>query len=309
MLPAGIEPGTIGHSVREYAEAVGEDFLDPELLLPFFRTLEDSLLCFDRSAGPVSDTWPIVDYDSESGEERLVHRTFDGFCRNCVADWTAPDFEDEFTLDTYLNKGRRHAAIEHDVASAHATVAHASKRAGLAEEAMQSYLRAARCVPPLAWCDWEALKIAAILGDEGAAFEAATRLCARAPVQRWEARETSPGRVAEVVGSVVARLDDPGRWARLLDQLVAQCTDPEERQVVDAVRAAAKARAPMPTPRPAREVGVVAPQPDVEALWDAARKAYLEGMLREEDLLFDPTLIALGERKPVADLLRIRRDF
>ena len=309
LLPGGIEPGTIGAAVRKYAEAVGADFLDPELLLPFFRTAEDSLLCFDRSAGPVSDTWPIVDYDSESGEERLVYRTFDGFCRNCVADWTAPDFHAEFTLDTYLNKGRRHAAIEHDVASAHATVAHASKRAGLADEALESYLKAARCVPPLPWCDWEALKIAVLIGSNEAAFEAASRLCSRAPAARWQARETTPGRVAEVIGAAAARADDTTRWVRLLDQLAAQTDDASERAVVDAVRAAAKAGAPMPDPRPVRSGSVVAAEPDAETFWQAARKAYLEGRLRDEDLLFDPAMLRLAEVKPIGDLLRIRRDF
>ena len=222
LLPAGIEPGTIGAMVRQHAEKVSADFLDPELLLPFFRTEEESLLCFDRSGGPVADTWPIVDYDEESGEERLVYRTFDRFCRNLVADWTSPDFDKEFTLDTYLRKGQRQASIEPDVASAHATVAHASKRAGLAELALQSYLSAARCIPALEWCDWEALKIAAILDDEGAAFEAASRLCARGPRARWKKRETSPGRVAEVMGPVAARVEDNGNWIRLFEQLSSQ---------------------------------------------------------------------------------------
>ncbi|MBC7171380.1 MAG: SMI1/KNR4 family protein, partial [Polyangiaceae bacterium] len=190
LIPVGIEPGTIGAGVREYAQRVGRDFLDPELLLPFHRTLEGSVLTFDRSAGPVSDTWPIVDYDEESGEHRLVYRTFDGFCRACVAEWTSDDFDAEFDLDTYLRRGQRHAALEPDVASAHATVAHALKRAGRPEEALASYLEAARCVPPLPWCDWEALKLAAILGDSTAALEASTRLAMLAPGAAWSKRET-----------------------------------------------------------------------------------------------------------------------
>ena len=40
----------------------GVSFLDPELLLPFHRTDTGSYLCFDRSAAPVSDTWPVVDF-------------------------------------------------------------------------------------------------------------------------------------------------------------------------------------------------------------------------------------------------------
>ena len=37
--------------------------VDPELLLPFHHTELGSYLAFDRSAAPISDTWPIVDFD------------------------------------------------------------------------------------------------------------------------------------------------------------------------------------------------------------------------------------------------------
>ena len=234
LLPAGIEPGTIGATVREYAEAVGGDFLDSELLLPFHRTPEGSLLCFDRSAGPVSDTWSIVDYYEDLDEHRLMYRTFDGWCRVCVAEWTSPDFAADFTLDTYLRSGQRHADVEPDVATAHATVAHALKRAGRPEDALESYLRGARCVPQLPWCDWEALKIAAILHLHVPAFEAATRVSSHAPAHRWAQRETTPGRVAEVAGPLILSARDREPWMRILDHLHQQA-DAEDQTVIAAI--------------------------------------------------------------------------
>ncbi len=308
LIPVGIEPGTIGAGVRSYAQRVGRDFLDPELLLPFHRTLEGSLLAFDRSAGPVSDTWPIVDYDEESGEHRLVYRTFDGFCRACVAEWTSSDFDAEFDLDTYLRKGQRHAALEPDVATAHATVAHALKRAGRPEEALASYLEAARCVPPLPWCDWEALKLAAILGRAGEALEAGTRLATLAPEAAWAKRETRPARVAEVLGPLAASAADKTPWLRLLGLLaLAAENDAEERQVVSAVLAAVEQGTALPAARPWRDTSMVPPDPDPTGLYERAAAAYVEGHLRDEDLLFDRTLDPLGDAK--RDLVRIRRDF
>lgn len=311
MLPAGIEPGTIGAAVREYADAVSEDFLDPELLLPFYRTTEGSLLAFDRSAGPVSDTWPIVDYYEDTGDHRLVHRTFDGWCRNCLADWSSPDFQAPFTLDTYLRQGLRHVEVEPDVATAHATVAHASKRAGLPEQALMSYLLAARCVPPLPWCDWEALKIAVLLRRPVDTFEAAARLCARAPERRWEQRETTPGMLAEVLGPMVQVLQDPEPWMRLLAQLVDQqhAADEDDHDTARAIRDALEQRKPLPPPRPIREEPVVPPQADIEGWWQAAKTAYYEGRLRDEDLLLEPTMQHLRGQRDFAELLRIRRDF
>ena len=85
---------------------------DPEVLLPFFASDDGGVLAFDRSAGPISDTWPIVDYYVDSGDLRLVHRTFDGWCRLRVAEWMADDFEAEFDLKKYLSSGQRHADIE-----------------------------------------------------------------------------------------------------------------------------------------------------------------------------------------------------
>ncbi|MCB9619559.1 MAG: SMI1/KNR4 family protein [Sandaracinus sp.] len=297
LLPAGIEPGTIGHTVREYAEAVGGDFLDTELLLPFHRTPEDSLLAFDRSAGPVSDTWPIVDYFQDLQEHRLMYRTFDGWCRVCVSEWTSPDFGEEFTLDTYLRSGERHATIEPDVATAHATVAHALKRSGRPEDALASYLRAARCVPPLPWCDWEALKIAALLRDDGAAFEAADRLCSRAPKARWKQRETKPGRVAEVLAPIAFRMADGGPWLRLVHQLEGQA-EGGDKAIVSAIVQALEAGEDPPSPRPPRKESVLPGGADIDAWWAEAKRAYADGELRDDDLLLDPALIRLGRVRP-----------
>lgn len=308
LLPAGTGPGTIGHTVREYAEAVGGDFLDTELLLPFHRTPEDSLLAFDRSAGPVSDTWPIVDYFQDLQEHRLMYRTFDGWCRVCVTEWGSTDFGEPFTLDTYLRAGERHAAVEPDVATAHATVAHALKRSGRPEDALQSYLRASRCVPPLPWCDWEALKLAAILGNEPAAFEAADRLCSRAPKRRWRQRETTPARVAEVLAPVAFRAADSGPWLRLFHQLEGQAQGSDLPVVKAIVQALERGDQPPPT-RPPRKESVLPARSDLDAWWTEARRAYSEGELREDDLLLDPELQRLGRVRPFAELLHIRREF
>ncbi len=122
----------------------GVSFLDPELLLPFHRSEIGTYLAFDRSAGPVSDTWPVVDFDPQTGETRLIHRTFDGWCRLCVREWTAEDYAAEFTVDKYLAQGQRHAEIEPDVSIAHVTVAHALRRAGEPEKAGRFRARAGR---------------------------------------------------------------------------------------------------------------------------------------------------------------------
>ena len=308
LLPAGNEPGTIGATVREYAEAVGGDFLDPELLLPFHRTLEGSLLAFDRSAGPVSDTWSIVDYYEDTGDHRLMYRTFDGWCRHCVAEFTSDDFGQEFDLGTYLRSGLRHVEVEPDVATAHATVAHALKRAGRPQDAMESYLKAARCVPPLQWCDWEALKIAALLGDLRAGFEAAHRLACRGPETRWSARETSPGRTAEVMGLLARRDDEPGPWLRLFEQLQEQA-DGGDGRLVQQIAAAIESGEPLPAPRPMRDEPVV-PDPGGMDEWArAAHDAYANGVCRDEDLIFDPGLRRLGRVRDLSGLLRIRREF
>lgn len=309
LLPAGIEPGSMGAAVRDYAEAVQQDFLDPELLLPFFRTAEGSYLAFDRSAGPVADTWAVVDYYPDADAHNLVYRTLDGWCRHCVANWSSEDHDAEFSLDTYLRNGMRHVEVEPDVATAHATVAHALKRSGRPEEALASFLRAARCVPPLAWCDWEALKLAVVLSDRASALEATERLASRAPEDAWSGRETSPGRVAELVAAVAWR-DEEGAeaWGRCLGELVRAAPE-EDRAVVLTAQASVTAKEPPAPPRPHRNASVAPRQPDIDLWWAAARAAYAEGQLREEDMLFDPELAQLGRVRPLADLLRIRRDF
>lgn len=309
MLSAGMGPGTIEAAVRSFAGAVEADFLDPELHLPFFRTSEGSLLCFDRSAAPISDTWPIVDYFEDTGDTRLVFRTFDGWCRTCVSGFDAPDFLDDFSLDKYLAQGRRHVEIEPDVATAHATVAHALKRAGEPELALAAYLAAARCVPPLPWCDWEALKLAALLEREPEALEAAGRLCSRAPTSRWADRETTPGAVADAIGQCAIRADDESAWIRLLDQLVPQTWDEGEKLHVHAVRKSLVSGDALPPTLAPRDESVLPPAPDVEQWWVAAREAYLEGRLRDDDMLFDPALRPLRQQKDFRELLRIRRDF
>ncbi|MEM9192977.1 MAG: hypothetical protein AAGF12_27630, partial [Myxococcota bacterium] len=298
---------TIEAAVRQFAEQTGADFLDPELLMPCHRTVEGSILCFDRSAGPVSDTWSIVDYYEDTGETRLVFRTFDGWCRLCVAEWDADDFGAEFSLDKYLRQGERHAAMEPDVSTAHATVAHAYRRAGQPEKALESYLRAARCVPSLLYCDWEALKLAVLLGRPGEALEAASRLCSRAPSSRWRERETTPAQVADVIGKVAVHVSDPSVWIRLLDQLEEQAEGAEKSQA-HAVRRAVVQRGTLPPPRRNGEPAV-APHPDPTAWWQAVQKSYYEGALRDEDLLLDPQLASLGQRFDFQELLRIRRDF
>jgi hypothetical protein len=309
MLIAGTGPTTIEDAVRRFAERVGADFLDPELLLPFLRTNEGSLLAFDRSAGPVSDTWPIVDYYEDTGDTRLVYRTFDGWCRTSVAEWSAPDFLAEFSLDKYLASGVRHAQIEADVSSSHATVAHALRRAGRPADALESYLRAARCVPALGWCDWEALKVATILGRDAEALEAAKRVSARGPEARWAARETTPGRVADVVGILAMRAPDLAPWLQLLDTLVEEARDPDDRAHAHAVRKAVLSSEPLPAPLFARETPVVAPARDLDAWWQAAVDAYTSGTLRDDDILFDRTLGPLGKVRRLGALLEIRREF
>lgn len=311
MLPCGMEPGSIGAAIRDYAESVERDFLDPELLLPFFHTLEGSLLAFDRSAGPVSDTWPVVDYYPDTGEHRLVYRTFDGFCRRYVLEWQSEDWGADFTVDTYLRSGLRHARAEPDVPTAHATVAHAYRRAGEPRLALASYLKASRCVPPLHWVEWEALKLATILGDHEAAMEALAALAAPAPVGRWNDRETTSGRVAEVVGILAQRAPrrTRGAWLGALDQLAANASDDEESQVVVAVREAIFSGGALPEPRPIRDQSVCPPGPDTEEWFGRVKLAYLQGLIRDEDLVLDTGLRRLSKTHNFEEVISARRDF
>lgn len=310
LLSATPGPGqTIEAALKVFAELVGASFLDPELPLPFHRSNEGAIHAFDRSAGPVSDTWPIVDYYEDTGELRLVHRTFDGWCRSCVADWSAPDFVADFSLDKYLRAGERHVLIEPDVSSAHATVAHALKRAGQPEKALDAYLRGARCIPPLAWCDWEALKLAAILGRPVEALEAAQRLAKRAPESRWVERSTQPARVADVIARVALLDADKVPWVRLMDLLEEQSREPADKQKIAALRRALVSGEALPPPDLGR-ASVVPAQSDLGAWFEALRTSYVAGEVRDEDLLLDPQIEPLRKaQKPFAEILRIRREF
>jgi len=310
LLSAGGPGGhTIESALRKLAQRLERDFLDPDLLLPFHRNTDGAMLAFDRSAGPVADTWPIVDYYEDTGELRLVHRTFDGWCRLCTAEWSSNDFLAEFSLDKYLRQGERHVAIETDVASAHATVAHAFRRAGKPEHALESYLRAARCIPPLAWCDWEALKLAALLGMPEHAYEAASRLATRGPAKRWSERETTPGRIADVVGTLAKSARDRSPWVRLLDQMAPQAGEAADRAQVLAVRKAVCMEEMLPQKRPSRQISVAPDPEDLERWWNTLREGYKNGTIRDEDLLLDSNLEVLRHHRAFADLLRIRRDF
>lgn len=306
LLPCGIGPGTIGAAVKSYAKHIGRDFLDPGLLLPFARTDEDSLLAFDRSAGPLADTWPIVDYHPSTGTHRLVYRTFDGFCRHALAEWTSDDFGKPFSLDLYLRKAERHLEAEGDVAAAHAALAHAERRAGLVDKAIQSYLRAGSLTPAEQWCDYEALKLSALINDAESGMQAATRLAQPSPRGRWEARETSPGRVAEAIGILARR---SGRREAILT-LLRRLRDSafEELPIVDGVIAAVESGAPIPT-RPASLTPVVEPSTDRNVYAQRLTDAYLAGTLRDENMLFDPGLAPLRDAGWFGELHRLRREF
>ena len=310
LLSAGdTEPHTMLSVADELAKRMDRSLRDPELLLPFYRSDDGGILAFDRSAGPVSDTWPIIDYYLESGEQRLVHRTFDGFCRLRVAEWSSEDFGREFSLEGYLSSGKRHVAIEPDVSIAHATVAHALRRAGQPEQSLQSYLHAARCVPAQPWCDWEALKLSALLGDGRAAWESSVRLAARAPKHRWRQRETTPALVADVLAVISPRLPARAeRVLRLYDQLHGQAESDRERQHIADVRRALMTRSAAPPPLGARIPSVV-PHADTSAWIAALSEGYRRGKLRDEDLLFAPSYAPLRARYALAQVLRVSRAF
>lgn len=311
LLTAAPGPGaTIDAALKQVASQRESSFLDPELLVPFARTEHGSVLAFDRSAAPVSDTWPIVDFDPESGDLRLVHRTFDAWCRVQVAEWTSPDFGGAFTLDRYLAQGTRHAEVEPDVSVAHVTVGHALRRAGRPEEALASYLRGARCVPAEPWCDWEALKLAVVLGDDAAVLEAGGRLGKRAPESTWEVRGTTPSRVGYLVARAFRRVprEDATPWLRILDHLLLQALPDEDRMACESIRDAADREGEdLPSPHP-EHPRKLPPSEPAEAWWGQLQAAYLAGALRDDDLALDPVYDSLPDRR-AADLLRIRRDF
>jgi hypothetical protein len=310
LLSAGDdEPNSMLIVAHELAKRMSKSLRDLELLLPFYRSDDGGILAFDRSAGPVSDTWPIIDYYLESGEQRLVHRTFDGFCRLRVAEWSSTDFGGEFSLESYLSSGKRHTTIEPDVSIAHATVAHALRRAGQPDAALLAYLLAARCIPAQPWCDWEALKLAALLGDGRAAWESSVRLAARAPKTRWRQRETTPALVADVLAVISPRLPARAeRVLRLYDQLHAQAEGERERTHIAEIRYSLMNRSAAPPPLGARIPSVV-PHADTTAWLAALCEGYRRGKLRDEDLLFAPSYASLRAKYALAQVLRVSRAF
>jgi hypothetical protein len=161
-------------------------------------------------------------------------------------------------------------------------------------------------VPPLPWCDWEALKLAVLLRQPSKALEAANRLSTKAPPARWRYRETTPAKVAEVIGRMAAEAPDRAPWLRILDLLVEQATAPD-LDVVHGVRRAVSNGEDLPPTRPIRPT-VLAPEPEAARLWQAAKLAYERGALRDDDLLLDPALLPLWQYD-LGELLRIRRDF
>jgi hypothetical protein len=314
-LPNGVllsaSPAAQGDSILEtradLATRLGKKPDDPELPLPFYRSDEGAVLVFDRSAGPVPDTWPIADYHLETRETRIVHRTLDGFCSYCVADWTDSDFNAPFSLDKYLKAGLRHAKMEPDVSASHATAAHALRRAGRPKDALASYLRAARCLPALAYADWEALKLAVLLGDVPAALEAGTRVSSRAPRARWRSRETKPLRVAQALSWLAEEKEHRDTIMRLLDQLAAQA-DPADVPAIHAVRKAMFTESPMPETLATRATAVPV-DPNAKKRWALLEEAYREGRVRDEDLLLDPAYGGREADPPLHLLLAIRREF
>lgn len=306
LLPAGIGPGTIGGALKSYAHHIGRDFLDRELLLPFARTDEDSLLAFDRAAGPIADTWPIVDYHPSTRTHRLVYRTFDGFCRHALAEWTSEDFGEPFSLDLYLRKAQRHLEAEGDVAAAHAALAHAERRAGLVEKAIRSYLRAGSLTPSEYWCDYEALKLAVLTNDAEAGIQAATRLAQPCPPERWERREAEPGRVAEAMGILARRSGKEQPILALLMRLRGSAYG--DLAIVDQVIASLRAGEPIKT-RPIASTPVVEPSTDRNIYAQRLTDAYVAGTLRDENMLFDPGLAPLRDAGWFGELHKIRREF
>lgn len=290
------------------AEQLGFSPDEPEVLLPFFRNDDGGVLVFERTGGPVADTWPVFAYYPDNGEMRLVHRTFDGWCRLSVAEWTAEDFDAPFTLEKYLASGQRHVQMEPDVSVAHATVAHALRRAGRPQEALHNYLEGARCLPSQPWCDWEALKLAVLLGDVKSALEAAGRISSRAPQERWLQRETTPELVAQVLGGIAERIVPKEAVLRLLDQLAEQAQSDEARSVISELRRALNAGQPLPPPNAIRELAVE-PMDDPDAFFQALRQAYFEGRVRDDDLLLEPRYQSLRTSHDLVDILKTPREF
>jgi hypothetical protein len=311
LLTAAPGPGTTIEAVlKELAAQKAKSFLDPDLLLPFGRTEHGSVLAFDRAAAPVADTWPVVDFDAESGETTIIHRTFDGWCRFSVGEWSAEDRELPFSLDKYLRSGARHSDIEEDVSIAHVTVGHALRRAGEPERALAAYLKGGRCVPPIPWADWEALKLAVLLDARGAIVEAGGRLAKRTRKDVWERRGTTPSRVAFVLLRAMRKIrpGDDSAWRRMFDNLRPQALDEDDGAALKAILAAVDGDGAIPAPSPAQPAAMELPG-DVDIAFVRMREAYTEGQLRDDDLVLDPRYDVVAESYPLVDVLRIRREF
>lgn len=313
LLSASSGPGaTMEAALREVAGQQMSSFPDADLLLPFHRTEQGTVLAFDRSAAPLADTWPIVDYDPETGEVRLVHRTFDGWCRLCVSEWVA-ELDVAFDLEKYLRQGRRHVMIEPDVSIAHVTLGHGRKRAGRPDEALASYLRGARCIPAIPWADWEALKLAALLGDVDAVLETGARLAQRTLPHAWQLRGTTPSRVLYVLVRVLQTLAAGSRQSAIehsAEHLKSQSTSEEEARASEAILSAAlRGEASVPAPWPPLPTAVPPLGEDLDTWWTRMNDAYRDGTLRDEDLVLDPAYEPLRARFELVDLLRTRREF
>ncbi len=314
LLTAAPGPGsTIEAVLKELAAQRNVSFLDPDLLLPFGKTEHGTVLAFDRSAAPIADTWPIVDFDLESGEINITHRTFDGWCRLSVGEWSADDRDAPFSLDKYLRSGGRHAEIEPDISIAHVTVGHALRRAGEAERALAAYVKGGRCMPPIAWADWEALKLAVILEDWRAAQEVGGRLTKRSRKDTWERRGTTPSRVAYLIARAMrkAAQDEEARgpWLRMLDHVSHQALDEEDGAALSAICAAAKSvDAEVPLPSPVQPPALLLDD-DPDIAFAQMREAYTSGQLRDDDLALDPRYDAVAGTYPLAEILKIRREF
>ena len=133
------------------------------------------------------------------------------------------------------------------------------------------------------------------------------RLCTRSPAAGWRTRGATPRQVADVVAQLVTEIDPPEPVVRLLDQLAAQAQG-DEAAAIFALRKAAYCGEALPAAKPLRATAV-SPSTDLPAFWRATEQAYLEGKVRDDDLLLDPAYRPLAREKPLAALLELRRDF
>ena len=163
----------------------------------------------------------------------------------------------------------------------------------------------------MAWTDWEALKLAALLRYPAHALEAGLRLGKRAPTFMWDERETTPSRVAFALAKVAPPpgSEDQEPWLRILDQLVSQALDDEDLEAATSIRKfVVTGEGSLAEPSPGQEAEIDFSD-DLEALWLYCAEQYKAGVLREDDLLMDPRFEPLSKVHDLVDLLRIRRGF